>query len=402
MTMRFFSLWMLVLIMCGGPSQAAERLLYLSRAEAQAIKKAIARKDARLADLAGRLRSNAEAAMSAGPWSVTYSRPKGTTAGPHDFFSEGPYWWPDPANPGGPYMRRDGEVNPDRFTANDRDLSEMSQAVLTLGFAAWIFDESRYADRAARVLSVWFVDEATRMNPNLEYGQAIRNRLPGRGIGIIDTVPLIYAAQGMLLLEETGRWKVADEQPVLKWFSDYLGWLTQSSKGKDEKMNGNNHSTWWAAQVAAYALLVRDQSTQQMVWDLYRSYLIPHQMRPDGSCPAEEARTKSLGYSAMNLNGFALLCRLAQNQGLDLWHFRDANGSGMERAVAYLAPFVQNPVQWKKQQIRPFEKDHAFFLALAGVALKSDEYISSYRRLRRLDASWPILVEMILSTLPYK
>ena len=397
MLTRFLSSLVLVLIACGGPSQAAERsLLFLSRSEAEAIKNAIAKKDLHIADLAGRLRRNAEARMETGPWSVTYSRPEGTSAGLHDFFSEGPYWWPDPAHPTGPYIRRDGEVNPNRFTTNDRDLSEMSQTVLTLGLAAWIFDESRYADRAARIISVWFVNGPTRMNPNLEYGQAIRNLLPGRGIGIIDTVPLIYAVQGMVLLEETGRWKAADVQPVRKWFSDYLVWLIHSQKGKDEKMNGNNHSTWWAAQVASYSIFVRDRSNQQLVWDLFRSYLIPHQMRPDGSCPAEESRTKSLGYSAMNLNGFALLCRLAQNQGVDLWHFHDAQGSGVEKAVAYLEPFVLRPEKWEKKQIQPFQGDHAFFLALAGIGLKSDEYVRSYRKLRKLDSSWYVLLEMIL------
>mgnify|MGYP003331387867 CR=1 FL=1 len=29
----------------------------------------------------------------------------------HDFYSEGDYWWPDPENPGGRYIGRDGETN---------------------------------------------------------------------------------------------------------------------------------------------------------------------------------------------------------------------------------------------------------------------------------------------------
>ena len=46
----------------------------------------------------------AEAALKAGPWSVTYHRPVGlgVDAGPNDYYSEGPYWWPDPKNPNGP------------------------------------------------------------------------------------------------------------------------------------------------------------------------------------------------------------------------------------------------------------------------------------------------------------
>lgn len=398
--MRFILSWIFLAITCIGPAFSADDAVFLfSRREARTIKEQVTAKDPRIMPVVGMLRREAERCMNAGPWSVTYHRPTGTAAGPHDFFSEGPYWWPDPAHPDGRYIRRDGEVNPDRFTDNDRDLSEMSRAVFTLGMAAWLFDESRYADRAAKILSVWFVDEATRMNPSLEFGQAIRNVTPGRGIGIIDTVPLFYALQGMALLEESGRWKPEDVRPVRSWFSDYLNWLTRSKKGLDEKMNGNNHSTWWSVQVAGYAIFTGSREVQASMWDFYRSYLIPHQMRPDGSCPAEEARTKSLGYSAMNLNGFALLCRLAELRGVDLWHFRAANGAGMQKAVAYLAPFVEHPEKWKKSQIQRFEGSHAFFLALAGSGFATRDYIDSYRKLRSLDGAWPLLLELILGTL---
>ena len=38
-----------------------------------------------------------------------------SAGGLHDFFSEGDYWWPDPKNPDGPYIQRDGMTNPDNF-----------------------------------------------------------------------------------------------------------------------------------------------------------------------------------------------------------------------------------------------------------------------------------------------
>src|SRR5690242_16879704 len=127
-------------------------------------------------------------ALGAGPWSVTYHRPSGieTSAGPHDYFSEGPYWWPDPKNPKGPYIRRDGERNPDRFTTNHADLSHLCEAVLCLGIGAALLDRQDCLQHASEVLSVWFVDPATRMNPNLEFGQAVRGKMPGRSTGIID------------------------------------------------------------------------------------------------------------------------------------------------------------------------------------------------------------------------
>ena len=373
--------------------------LLLSAAELEDLKAAAGRRDLRVAALADRLRADAERRFAQGPWSVTFHRPKGIQIGVHDFFSEGPYWWPDPKNPGGPYIRRDGETNPDRFVENDRDLGEMGEAVLSLGAAAFLFDDERFAGRAAEAMRVWLVDEKTRMNPNLEYGQAIHGVTQGRGIGIIDTRPLIWVAQGAALLESTGRWKAAERDAVKQWLRDYLRWLTTSQKGLEEKKNGNNHSTWWAAQAAAYAAFAGDKATLEMVWQTHRNYLVPQEIRPDGSCPAEEARTKSLGYSSMNLDGFAMLCRLARHQGADLWSFRLENGAGVERAVEYLAPFVERPEAWKKQQISPYRNDRQYFLALAGMDLGKPKYAGLYKRLAwgRNNSPWFLLLDMVVA-----
>jgi Alginate lyase len=284
------------------------------------------------------VRTNADRALKAGPWSVTSQRPEGVDAGPNDYYSEGPYWWPDPKNPGGRYIRKDGERNPNRFMANRRDLGDMSSAVLALGMGDWLLGDPRCAAHARDVLATWFVDPKTRMNPNLEFGQAVRGINTGRGTGIIDTVSLIHAAQGVWLLEQDGRVNAKTIDGVHRWYADYLRWMTTSEKGLDEKKSGNNHATWWTAQVAAYASLVGDRPLQAMAWDHYRNYLVPAEIRPDGSCPREEARTQSLSYSAMNLDAFAVLCRVAAANGVDLWHFRTAEGIGVEKAFYYLLP----------------------------------------------------------------
>ncbi len=370
--------------------------MLLSRAEATAIKRGVREKKPSLMAAAEKLRHEADVRMKRGPWSVTFHRPKGTPAGPHDFFSEAPYWWPNPANPNGPYLRRDGQVNPDRFVDNDRDMRDMSETVLALGAAAWLFDEPSYADRAANIISVWFIDEATRMNPHLEYGQAIRNINTGRGTGIIDSVPLIFAVQGMAFLDETGRWSPRDRAAAIQWFGDYLEWLARSEKGIEEKKSGNNHSTWYAAQVAIFSLYAWDDDNEAMAWDMFRNFLVPVQIRPDGSCPKEESRTKSLGYSSMNLNGLTILCRLAERQSIDLWHFRTAEGAGIEKSVAYLAPFIREPRQWKHEQIVPFNGGNSYFLALAGLSLNVPEYLEIYQNVAKPGDPWMILVDLLV------
>src|SRR5581483_9184957 len=156
--------------------------------------------------------------------------------------------------------------------------------------------------------------------PHLEHGQLTRGHDDGRGTGLIDTVSFMHLVQGIALMELAGGLDAAVAQGVRDWFTSFTKWRTTSKKGLSEKKSGNNHATWWTVQVAAYSSFTGDAANLAMCWDHYRSYLVPTEIQPDGSCPREEARTNSLSYSSMNLDAFANLCRLAQLNGVDLWH----------------------------------------------------------------------------------
>jgi len=371
------------------PAMAApdDRCILVSSAQARRMQRAAPREA---------IRKNAEAALKAGPWSVTTHRPENVTAGPNDYYSEGPYWWPDPKNPKAPYIRKDGERNPARFMGNRNDLGNMCTASLALGMGAYLLGDKRCAAHASLVLSTWFLDPKTRMNPNLEYGQAVRGINTGRGTGIIDTVSLIHAAQGVALLEQDGLLDAKVVDGVHRWFADYLHWMTTSQKGLDEKKSGNNHATWWTAQAAAYASLVGDAAAKAktMAWDHYRNYLVPTEVQPDGSCPREEARTQSLSYSAMNLDAFSVLCRIAETNGVSLWKFRTPQGIGIETAFHYLMPFVAHPDTWHKEQITKYSADSTIFPALAGAGLHDDGLLAAYRSLGRALSPWVQFVDL--------
>ncbi|SPE43576.1 conserved hypothetical protein [Candidatus Sulfopaludibacter sp. SbA3] len=262
-------------------------------------------------------------------------------AGPNDYVSEGPYWWPDPKNPGAPYIRKDGQRNPDRFMGNRNDLGNLCTALLSLGIGAYFLKNSACAPRANSVLRAWFLDPKTHMTPHLEHGQLTRGHDDGRGTGLIDTVSFIHLVQGITLMELAGGLDASTAQGVREWFAAFAKWMTTSKKGLEEKKSGNNHATWWTAQVAAYSSFTGDAANLEMCWSHYRDYLVPSEIQPAGSCPREEARTNSLGYSSMNLDAFAVLCRLAQINRVDLWHFRTPQGIGVEKSFQYLLPYVQ-------------------------------------------------------------
>jgi hypothetical protein len=351
-------------------------------------------------DRSGLLEKLAGSALKAGPWSVTYKRPTGVKvdAGPNDYYSEGPYWWPNPKDPSGPYVRRDGEQNPNRFTGNRYDLGNMCEAVLALGMGGFLLGKAECVEHAAKVLSVWFLDVKTRMNPNLEYGQAVRGINTGRGTGIIDTVSLIHAAQGIVLLEAAGGLDKSTSAGMRQWYADYTKWMNTSSKGVDEKKSGNNHATWWTAQVASYAAFTSDAEMRRMAWDHYRNYLVPTEIKPDGSCPREEARTKSLGYSSMNLDAFAVICRVAEMDGVDLWRFQTEKGIGVEKAFDYLMPYLLRPDTWKKEQTADYSPGGYIFPGLGGLGLHSAELLAGYKTLPRAGTAWVQWIDLLVRT----
>ena len=132
----------------------------------------------------GRILSAADRYLKEAPVTVTAAHSDRSAGGAHDYFSEGDYWWPDPAHPGGPYVRRDGFSNPAKFNTHREALIRLSVMAPALAAAWRLTKDKRYAEQFERHLRAWFVEPATKMNPNLEYAQAIFGVSKGRGTGI--------------------------------------------------------------------------------------------------------------------------------------------------------------------------------------------------------------------------
>jgi hypothetical protein len=368
----------------------------VSEDEAEPIHSAIVRKEAWTLDAVRRLRLEAEKRMKEGPWTVTADRPRGIDLDPHEYYSEAPYWWPNPENPDGSYIHLDGQVNPSRFVANYTSLNSMCDAVLTLGTAAFLLDDPRYAQRATRVIQTWFINPKTRMAPGLDYAQAIPGLNNARGAGILDGRAFIRAIQGMEFLARTGAWDPKDQAGVRKWFEEYLRWLTDSKNASEEKRSANNHASWWTAQVAAVATFVDDRPATQMAFVYYRDHIFPRQIRGDGSASREEVRPKSLSYSSFNLDAFAMICRIGQVHNTDLWNVHTRNGATIGTVIDYLEPYLAEPRKWSKEQIADFQNDSLYFLAFSGMGLKKPDYVALFRKLERPEGSWLCLVDLLV------
>ena len=378
-------------------SRADIPMTLVSEDEAEPIHSAIIRKEAWTQDPVRHLRADADRRMKEGPWSVTTDRPKGIDIDPHEYYTEAPYYWQNPDNPEGPYLREDGHSNPARIVADQTALNAMSEAVFSLGVASFLLDNPAYGKRAATVIHTWFINPRTKMNPDLDYAQSIPGVNNGRGSGLVDGRAFIRAIQGMEFLEQTNQWSAKDQTAVHHWFEEYLRWLLTSRNATDEQKSGNNHASWWAAEVAAVGSYLDDAKTQQVAFSFYKEHLLPRQIMPNGSAPHEEVRARSLRLSSLNLDAFSTICRIAQVHGIaDLWTVRARSGASIASALDYLSPFLEDPKKWSREQAGDLPYDSLDFLAFAGMALNNSKYIADFRKLEHPDSAWISLIDLLV------
>lgn len=334
--------------------------------------------------------------LSDKPITITAYHSPRSKGGKHDYFSEGDYWWPDPKNPGGPYIRRDGYSDPANFNSHREALIRLSLQVPALMSAYLMTREMRYARHAALHMRAWFLDPATRMNPSLTYAQAIWGITPGRGTGIIDTLHLIEVTRAAMHLDRTGALNADEVAGVKKWFAEYLNWMRTSKNGKDEEAAKNNHGSCWVAQAAAFAAYTGNEECLAFCRERFKSVLLPAQMAPNGSFPLELARTKPYSYSLFNMDALGIVCEIASRGSAadDLWQFMPANGDRYKKAVDFMVPYIEDKSKW------PYKKDVEYWddlpnrqpsLLFAGLAYGEPKYIALWRKLRPMPKTAEII-----------
>lgn len=303
------------------------------------------------------LRRSASQALATPILSVTHKQRLAPSGDPHDYLSMGPYWWPDPARSDGlPYIRRDGERNPEAEQYDSPRLKQLVSAVATLAWAGFFFERKAYFQYAAVLIRAWFLDEATHMNPHLEYGQFIPGVCDGRGIGIIDTSTVFPTLlDAVQVAAFAGALSPAELDAIRGWMAAYLDWNVNSPNGKDEDLQHNNHSTWYDVQLAALALFTGQPDLAARVCSAARERRINSQILPDGSQPYELARTRSFSYSTMNLTAFLNLGVLAAHTGVDLLGYESSERRGIRRAMDWLLPYAERLLPWEAPQITPID-----------------------------------------------
>jgi hypothetical protein len=250
-----------------------------------------------------------------------------------------PYWWQDPAHPAGPYVRRDGEVNPERAT-DQFDRSVLTRLVAdaeALGLAYFHTGDRRYAAKAADLVRTWFLDPATAMNPNMNFAQGVPGVAEGRAEGVLDSSGFMKVIDAVGLIGPARTLNDRETKALEHWFSRYLDWMLSSENGKAERAAKNNHALWYDAQLIHFALFARRPDIAEKAVLAFPRERIAAQFAPSGELPQELGRTRSFHYSVYALHAAFDVAELATCLGYDLWRPKRgvaAPGAGVARGRA--------------------------------------------------------------------
>ena len=286
----------------------------------------------------------------------------------HDYMSLAIYFWPDPSKADGlPYIRKDGQINPEVDDYKDKsNMIRMNRNVEVLALAYYFSDDNKYAEKASQILHAWFLNPETKMNPNLNFAQAVKGKNDGRGIGIIESRILTSVVDAVGMINNSKSWSKNDQKEMEKWFNDFLQWLITSKNGIEESKAKNNHGIWYDEQKLSFALFTGNNEIALNTLNSMKSR-IELQMDTTGFFPAEMERTISLHYMAFMLEPLFYIANMASTMNENFWNYTSASGRSIKKTFDVMKPYLSKEKEWIGQQIKPFEfEDNATPLLAQG------------------------------------
>ena len=319
--------------------------------------------------------SRASAAMLSAPYTVVDKTRAPASGDRHDYLSIGPYWWPDPSRPDGlPYVRRDGEVNPERSTDafDATDMDGMSLDVEALALAYYFTGDDAYANKAGELIRTWFLAPETRMNPNLTHAQAVPGRETGRAEGVIDAHRLTRVVEALGLLEPSSALTGPEREAMRDWFDALVTWMATSPNGLAEKAAGNNHGVFFDRLISHFALFAGRTDLARTVIEGFGRDRLVRQIEPDGRLPRELARTRSLHYSTWTLTAAFDVADLARCVGVDVLDPETEGGQALRSATSFVAAWAGREQEWPWPERNLDETEGLYEVLLRGAWAWSD------------------------------
>ncbi|MFB3389188.1 alginate lyase family protein [Flavobacterium sp. LAR06] len=299
-----------------------------------------------------RLQKEGEIVLAAPLPSVTKKKLTASSTDIHDYVSLATYWWPNPNKKDGlPYVAIDGKVNPEVKSVKDyNNLVKLSSYIKTLGLLYYFSGDEKYIQKANFLLRTWFVNDKTKMNPNLNHAQFIKGVNKGRIEGTIETRFFVDLIDGMQLIANSDNFQEKDYSSIKGWFSAYLDWLENSEIGaKGFDLKNNIGTSYHMQRISFYLLLGKEDKLKKIQQDNLKR-LLEIQFENDGKQPLEVKRSSPWNYSVANLEYWLKINQMYKNVNVNLVDYQVNGGYPLKNAFAYLSKNKTKIEDWEYKQ----------------------------------------------------
>lgn len=351
---KLFVILLISIYSCGYAQEQTKNIYLIDYEVLETQKSLIEKGDEKSVNNYNQLIKKADSLLTVNSFSVVNKIGLPPSKNKHDYMSIGPYWWPNPKTSDRlPYIRKDGEINPEarnKYT-DFTELENFFLAVKTLKKAFYFSEDKKYALKNLEFIDKWFIDDTTKMNPNVNFGQSIPGKNDGRCFGIIEFGGLTGIIEFLELARDKNVFTNEIEEGMFTWFTEYSNWLKNSKLGIEEATRKNNHGTHYDVQLLSILVYLNKVEEVKNYLSTTTKTRIFSQIEPDGSQPLELARTKSFSYSVMNLHGFLELAIIGEKVGVDLWGIESEDGRSIKKGYEFMLPYVTNQKEWQYKQI---------------------------------------------------
>ena len=269
----------------------------------------------------------------------------------HNYESLSSYYWPNTQNPNGPYIEKDGMLNPETKKDDRARLNKVSNRIMKLSLAYYLTDDIKYFNECIQQINIWFLNVDSYMYPHFKYAKKKKNSggNKGKAHGIIDAYIMNDIIESVRLLDYIKKCDEKFIKSLQKWFEDFAIWLTTDELGIIESKQKNNHAIAYDTLLLNISLFTENyQRADSIVSNFRKKRLQVLFKKDDGSQPGEQHRTRSYYYSYYNLIHVVDWCKILQSIGINYYvNNRDI----IDKAFKYVESYIDNRQSYPFQEI---------------------------------------------------
>lgn len=249
---------------------------------------------------------------------------------PNEYVSLSTYYWPDPNNPNGKYIKKP-EINYDKYNFSDRKYIDiLLNNIQYLALAYQLTKNKNYAKKGINFIQYFFLNSKTHMIPRLSHS----------GIILKDPLANTFTTHGCIV-DTNSFWILGDlvdiifsytnnryKNQMMLWFKNISDWFLYSDYGLKAKDRNNNWLTSYYVQLLSYLYASGQTELCKKVFENNFENILTTQIDCNGNQYNEQTRDNPIHYCNYNLHLLTRLALIGQKYNISIWMYKNSKGEG--------------------------------------------------------------------------